>query len=147
MRPLVETKDDARRLREIALGWVGTPWVSDGAVKGVGVSCTMVPQSVLSEYGAALPEQMSRRGLRKDEIMPAIVQRFESDPQWIDVGADAIQAGDVLLFDFGIGHLGLALNSSEILHCLGNGGTTIVAWRSDRVAKRFVRAWRPLKTE
>lgn len=146
MKPLIETHEEAARLREIALSWIGTPWVADGAVKGTGASCSMLPYAVLAEFGHEAPLPPSRQGILKRDILPTMLTWLgEHTDCYGEIARAEIGCGDVLVFDFGIGHLALALGGTDMLHAWQTSGAHLSNFKDAKMASRLLRAWRPFK--
>lgn len=148
MTPLISTPEDAARLRLIAQSWVGTPWTADGAVKGTGASCSMLPYAVLTEFGHASPTPPSRRDVLKCEIMRVMETWMrEKVAFFVPVEIPQITAGDVLLINCGIGHMALATGGTEILHSWQTTGAHFAQYTERTILKRLEKAWRPIRHE
>lgn len=145
MKALVATPEEASRLRALALGWCGTPWVAEGAIRGTGASCTGLPYGVLAEFGHDAPTPPSRLTIRKREILSTCREWLNAHPsRYAPVALEEIRAGDVLLFDCGIGHMAISLGGTEVLHSWQTTGAHIANFAEHRLASRLVAAWRPL---
>ena len=145
MRPLIQTEADAARMRSIALSWIGTPWVADGAVKGTGVSCSTLPWSILHEFGHTAPPVPSRQNILKRDIL-ATMQRFlnEHPEHYLPVELKDAAPGDILAIDAGIGHAALVLGGTQIIHCWQKGGVHRSTFSDQLFATRVVGVWRPI---
>lgn len=143
--PLIESTASAARLREIAAGWAGTPWVAEGCIRGTGASCTGLPYGILREFGMEIPQPRSRIGLAKSEVLPACRAFLDSHPDlFAPVSCGVTRAGDVLLYDCGIGHLALCTGPDEIIHSWQHTGAHFGTTAEARLASRLRGVWRPL---
>lgn len=147
MRPLVETKEDVARLREIARSWCDTPYTPDGAVKGHGVSCHQLPSAILQEFGFKGPEAPAKQGLLKSQIAQAMVDFLNAHPEYFEKVEGDPMAGDVIVSVFGYGHLVLALDNGDACHAWQRQGAHIASMSGDKVDSRKIGIWRPLKHE
>jgi cell wall-associated NlpC family hydrolase len=147
MKPLIATPDDAARLRTIAASWLGTPWVGGASIKGTGASCTGLPYGVLAEFGHAAPVPPARLDVLKRDIVSVCEQWLLTHPEhYLQVGRPEIAAGDVLLFDLGIGHMALCLGGTEMLHSWQSVGAHYANFAEARLSVRLLSAWRPIVT-
>jgi cell wall-associated NlpC family hydrolase len=146
MSPLIATSEDADRLRAIAATWIGTPWVSQGMVKGTGASCTGLPYAILAEFGHAAPVPPPRLSVLKRDIFSACDEWLtEQAAHFAPIETTEIVTGDVLLFDCGIGHMAIALGGFEIVHSWQNGGAHYSNFKEAKFNSRLRKAWRPIK--
>jgi cell wall-associated NlpC family hydrolase len=145
MKPLIQTPEDIARLRAIADSWVGTPWVADGAVKGTGVSCSMLPYAALAEYGHGAPLPPKRATITKREIFPLMERWVAEHPEfYVRVDQNDIRAGDVLIFYIGIGHMALAFGDGVFLHCWQTAGVHFSNLANGALSDRLKSVWRPI---
>lgn len=146
MSPFFASDEDRARLNEVAHAWEGTPWAYDGCARGVAASCSNLAQAVLRDCGLPVPLLRPRAGLSKSAVLPYMISWFDSHAElFAKVPTADIQAGDCLLFDYGMGHVGIAVSYAEMLHVLQSVKTSIVAWRDDRIGSRLIAVYRPLK--
>ena len=146
MTPLLITPEDAARLRSLAQAWEGTPWVAEGCIRGTGASCTGLPYGILAEFGHVAPALPTRIGLPKSEILPTCLAWLNSHPELYQPVAETavIRAGDVLIFDLGIGHAALATGGTEMFHSWQSMGAHFGNFSDVKLAKRLRGAWRPI---
>ena len=147
MRPLINTPEDIARLMAIAQSWVGTSYVADGASKGVGSSCSMLPYAILTEFGFLTAHPPGRNQMPKKEILPLMVADLASREgiSFQRIAAVAsIECGDVLVFDAGIGHMVLALSKRTGIHSWQNVGAHMVVFDNKPFINRIVGIWRPV---
>lgn len=145
MTPLIQTPEDMAKLRAIAETWVGTPYAPDGAVKGAGASCHLVPAEILREFGMALPPIPRRTGMTKREIGPTMAAWLDSHPA-IFSRVDSPHPGDLILTEIPFGHLALLLDRGEIVHAWQREGTHVAAYEPAKLTDRVRGYWRPLST-
>jgi cell wall-associated NlpC family hydrolase len=148
MKPLIETPEELAALLAEADSWVGTRYAGDGAVKGTGASCAMLPWSILHNVGHRAPLPPSRAGLFKRDLMPAMETWLDGNPEHflpIPECGDAVLPGDVLFFNAGTGHLALALSFTEIIHSYQSSGVTKTTRTNKKISDRLIGVWRPLK--
>lgn len=145
MTPLIKSAEDVDRLRRIAEQWVGTPWTADGAIRGTGASCSMLPYAILSDYGMAIPYPPSRSGILKNQIIAAMEAYMAQQAQFFEeVPLTDITPGCVLMIDAGIGHMALVTGPGEIIHSWQTIGAHFAQYTEKRLHQRLKRAWRPI---
>ena len=145
MRPLIESPEEIARLVEVARAWEGTRWCSDGAFKGHGVSCNMLPYAILAELGHVAPPPPARAGMLKKDILPTMEMWFPMYPEcYAACAKDEIRPGDVLLYNAGIGHLALALDQVNIIDSYAAIGAQIRTRTNIKLADRLLSVWRPI---
>lgn len=146
MTPLIATPEDADRLRAIAATWIGTPWIAQGTLKGTGASCTGLPYGILAEFGHTAPLPPSRLGFLKRDIFTACQDWLTFHREFYSpIEVADIAAGDVLLFDAGIGHMALALGEFEMVHSWATTGAHLSNFKEAKFNSRLRAAWRPIK--
>jgi cell wall-associated NlpC family hydrolase len=150
MHPFINSPEEAAALVAEAKSWVGTPYAADGAVKGTGVSCSMLPYAILADCGLVLPPPPRRGTMLKIETLPAMLgfmlahtgNHFEA----VD-GLGAIRAGDVALFDAGMGHMTLAIDTANMIHSWQHRGAHISTIAGAPVLKHLKGIWRPIVSD
>jgi cell wall-associated NlpC family hydrolase len=150
MIPFVSTPEDAARVKAAAESWRGTPYIGDGAVKGTGCSCSMLPYEIMREAGFTVPTPPARGRLFRCQIMDAMIEWLTSHEgtHFRKLGPDEEHAiGDVMLFNAGMGHLALNVGGGNVIHSLQNQGARIETYRSKGVVGRLVGVWRPIISE
>lgn len=147
MNPYFSTAERVELLRATAAAWKGTPYVADGASRGVGVSCAMLPYSVLVESGFELPAPPARGRTLRCELLPTmqawLTSREGTHFLALDRNAPPLP-GDVLLYDAGTGHLALCIDDHNVIHSWQGRGAHISDFRSDHTLRRLVGTWRPI---
>jgi len=151
MRPFIQTDTDRLRLLTVAHSWIRTPYAADGAVKGTGCSCSMLPYAILTESGMDLPKPPRRGLMLKVEILPAMLEYLHAHEgthfQKLAGLADVV-CGDIPLFNAGIGHLTLSLgDNGRLIHSWQTQGVHYTTVESSHYINRFVGAWRPIIAE
>jgi NlpC/P60 family putative phage cell wall peptidase len=124
--------------------WIGTPYVHQGALKGVGCDCLGLVLGVWRALIGPLPEAVP--AYSPDWAEAAATERLaEAGARWlVPLPADEICAGDVLLFRWrdhvAAKHLGIATAPDRMVHAHGGASVAEVAlvpaWRR-RLAYRF----------
>jgi hypothetical protein len=145
MKPFVSTFEQAETVRAIANTWIGTPYAADGADKGAGVSCHMLPSEILKEAGFPHPAPPKRGRMLRCELLPTMLAWLlaHEGTHFVRVDTQAVQAGDVLLFDAGTGHLALALDHTNVIHSWQRQGAHISAFRVPTLLRQLKGIWRP----
>ncbi len=144
MKRLIETEEDVTRLRLIAEGWIGTPYAPDGAVLGAGISCHRAPAVVLEEFGMALGEVPSRKGLIKAQIGGVMRDWLDAHPLF-QRNESAPTPGDVIVSEIPYGHLGLVLDRGEVFHSWARDGAHIAKLDLGELQGRILGIWTPFK--
>jgi cell wall-associated NlpC family hydrolase len=145
MKPFVSTPEQADAIRSLANQWLGTPYAADGAVKGSGVSCHMLPSIILVEAGFAHPTPPRRGRMLRCELLPAMLAWLQAhkETHFTPIVGTPAQAGDVLLFDAGTGHLALALDEHNVIHSWQRQGAHVSNFRIPTLLSRLKGIWRP----
>jgi cell wall-associated NlpC family hydrolase len=151
--PVFSTPERVAVLLRVAAEWAGTRYVPDGAIKGSGVSCAMLPYVIITEAVAALgidfdfPAPPKRGQMKKCELLPAMVEwltaREGTHFERLVWHGDAA-AGDLILFDAGIGHAALCVGPGKIIHSWQAQGAHFTTYRVPRLAERIVGVWSPV---
>lgn len=147
MKPLISTPEQAASLKQIAESWKGTAYVPDGAIKGTGCSCSMLPYAILTEYGMDLPAPPRRGKILRCELLPmmlAWLMAHEGTHLLQIEGIENAQAGDILLYDAGTGHLAICVDSKNAIHSWQNQGAHVSNFNSDTTLRRLKGIWRPI---
>lgn len=147
MKPFVSIHEQADLIRSIANTWLGTPYAADGASKGSGVSCHMLPSAILAEAGFVHPTPPRRGRMLRCELLPTMLAWLmaHEGTHFAQVPANApVQAGDVLLFDAGTGHLAVALDGNNVIHSWQRQGAHVSSFRAPGMLKRLKGIWRPI---
>jgi cell wall-associated NlpC family hydrolase len=150
MKPFVKTEEDAERVIAAADSWKGTPYAADGAFKGSGCSCSLLPHSILTEAGMVIPVPPQRGKMRKVELLSVMEQWLTTHEgtHFIRMAPDAPHSlGDVMLFDAGYGHLGLCMGRGNVIHSIQRHGVREENYRDVKLADRIVGVWRPMISE
>jgi cell wall-associated NlpC family hydrolase len=120
--------------------WIGTPFVWQGRVKGVGVDCKGLVAGVAKACGR--PEGESLEALAGDYDEPVDVRRLrEGLARLFDLVAD-VRPGDVLLLTVRgrPQHLGIALDERRMVHCYATGPRQVIPAAIGK--GRLVSVWR-----
>lgn len=111
-----------------AMTWLGTPYFSNGNLKGVGVDCAMILIEVFSAVGLIehfdprpYPTQWAMH--QKKELYLELVMKFAAE-------VESRSPGDVVLFQFGHcwAHGGIVTKWPELLHANPPGVCRLVNW-------------------
>jgi NlpC/P60 family putative phage cell wall peptidase len=139
---------NAERIVAAARGWIGTPYVHQASLKGVGCDCLGLLRGVWREVVGSEPEAAppyspdwaeaaALNGLRLEPLAEAAARHL------IPIAADGFSAGDVLLFRWRDGlpakHCGIAATASSMVHAHEGAAVTEVPlglWRR-RIAYAF----------
>lgn len=125
----------------LARAWIGTPYVTGAAVRGVGADCIGLVRGVFAEVTGREPERPPgwRRDWSADSALPllaAAARNLTARPL-----AEAAP-GDVVVVRIGRGrlsHAGILTDPGRMIHAAEGAGVrevTLGAWR-DRVAFAF----------
>lgn len=144
MIPLIETEEDAARLREIARSWLGTPYAPDGAIKGSGVSCQLLPSAILQEFGFGGPPAPARGEILRVQILDRMRDWLDLHTRWF-AAVDSPACGDVIVTAVPMGHLALMLDSQRLINCWGGRGVCMDILTGHITRHRLAGIWRPLK--
>lgn len=148
MTPLIVTTGDRSRLFAEAKSWIGTPYAGDGAIKGAGVSCALLPYEILRACGHSAPKPPGRGDLPKISLLSAIRSWLDGHAaHFVPVARAERAPGDVILVEAGIGHLLLVVDANDAIQCLGPRGAQFVSLGSTAITKRNAGVWRPIREE
>jgi len=139
------------RLEAAAAAWEGTPFCERSAVRGAGVSCSMLCFSVYHDAGwlpdlvvPNAPVGWSRSQNRS--IMEEYLDHGEGLEWFARVAAvDAMQPGDLLGFRLGhcIHHLAILLGGGRVVSSVEQLGVRISPCLQPVWFKRLAAVWRP----
>ena len=120
-----------------ARGWIGTPYLHQASIKGVGCDCLGLVRGVWREVVGEEPE--TPEPYRADWAEVGGEERLlEAARRWlVEVPADTMRAGDVLLFRMSPGamvkHCAILSEPGRIIHAHDGAAVTEVAltpwWR------------------
>lgn len=147
MTPWFNTPARIAALEAAAAAWLGTPYVQSGAIRGSGASCHKLSSAVLLDAGYPLPATPERGMTRLREFTAAMRTWLEAHPEhFAAVPLEALAAGDVLLCQIGIGHIGLYLGDpgARALQVLRNAPTHFVSLNDPQARRCVLAAYRPL---
>ena len=122
--------------------WLGTPWVTGSAERGVGVDCVRLCEQIYREVGAltefAMPEARSYSSRRVVKVMAFIdaLPLFERLPE-----GRALQAGDLLLFAEQHLHFAVKLENFRFIQAINPHGVVIGHTHDAAFMSRLVGAW------
>ena len=149
MTPFFHSPDRITALEAAAAAWLGTPYVQSGAVKGSGASCHRLAGAVLRDAGMPLPEIPERGRTRMCEYRGAMRAWLDDHPEhFAPVALEALQPGDVLLCQVGIGHIGLFVGDpgARVLQVLRGRPAQFVSLNDPQVRRYVLAAYRPLES-
>jgi cell wall-associated NlpC family hydrolase len=146
-RPFFSTTETQARLVAVARSWVGTPFFSNAAVKGHGVSCQMLVAEIYRECGVVPPDFSVPTGrtdwarANKRSVMEPFIDGL---PQFTSADRPA-QAGDLLGFALGgcVHHLGVCIGT-HFVHAIQDRGVSLCRMDDASYMQRLSRVWRPL---
>ena len=146
MTPYFAEPSRCSTLESAAAAWLGTPYVQSGAVRGSGASCHMLAAAVLTDAG--YPIAPPPRGTTKLREYTATMRAWlDGQPERLaPVALDALQPGDILLCEIGIGHIALYLGGPErrALQVLRQSPAHYVSLGDPQAREHVLGAWRPL---
>lgn len=152
MTPFFSTPDRIAALRAAATEWLGTPFMPNAAVKGVGVSCQKLVGAVYQQAGCIaadfeIPEgPMDWSHAHTDSLVTAFLTL---QPNFAEVTPLQPSPGDLLGFRIGgcINHCGVLLTSAgHFLHCLRDSqGVRLSNVNDATYRQRLEKVWRPLE--
>ena len=148
MMPYFTTPERIAALEEAASAWLGTPYVISGAVRGSGASCHMLAAAVLRDAGYPMPLPPERGVTRLREYTATMRAWLDGHPEcFAPIGLDALAAGDILLCEIGIGHIGLYLGDpgARALQVLRHTPTHTICLNSLHERACVLAAYRPLE--
>lgn len=148
MTPYFSTPERLAALEAAAFAWLGTPYVHSGAVRGNGASCHMLAAAVLRDAGYPMPPPPERGTIRLRDYTATMRAWLDGQPErFALVGLDSLAAGDILLCEIGIGHIGLFLGDpgARALQVLRHTPTHTVCLNSPHERACVLAAYRPLE--
>ena len=137
-------------IAEEAKTWVGTPYNTGGAVKGVGVNCAQFLFCVAMAAEVLPPDAPLPRWFTpqlathsKEERLIAYVMSYEA----IEVSEAEVKTGDIVLYKSGLahGHAAIVLDWPQIIHVLPPGGCqfgTVDEGRMGAFSRRYFSLWK-----
>ncbi len=120
---------DKERLNELALTYVGTPWINGGYIKGAGLDCSTLPAHFFRELGYGDFEicfGYSGDWYCKRECEEKLLPYLEKYGTRIEE-AD-LEPGDVISYRWArarYAHLAIYLGDRRVLHCRAQTGVEI----------------------
>lgn len=124
-----------------ASAWLGTPYVVSGAVRDHGASCHRLAGAILTDAG--FPVTPPEKGaIRLREFTAAMREWLDNSDSFKRVEGE-LQPGDVLLCEYGIGHIGLVVSNGLAVQVLRNAPTHLVSLADPNVRERILAAYRP----
>lgn len=117
------------KLYETALGYVGTPHINRGNVKGAGLDCCTLPAHLIKDtYGIDIKINFNysadwycKRNC-KEILLPYLEEHFKS--------VEELQEGDIISYSFGrskYAHLSMYLGNNKVVHCSADTGVEITS--------------------
>lgn len=127
-----------------AQSWIGTPFVWQGRVKGVGVDCKGLVAGVAQAVGR--PEGQSLEALAGDYGVRVDALRLRRGLARLFDPASEIAPGDVLLLTMGgkPQHLGIAIDPRRMVHCYSAGPQQVIEAAIGRGRLDSIWRWRDL---
>ena len=114
-----------KSITEIAKEWIGTPWVHNQSVKGIGTDCVGLILGIGKEYGV-IPDNFYLpnydRIPRQNNIIEFLNQQNYLKP------INTVEPEAVMVFQVGkiAGHVGIAIGENQIIHADMNYGVQLV---------------------
>ena len=141
--------DRQRHLDQVARSWLGTPFHSHAAIRGVGVDCVHLLAEIYRESGLLagyeLPRYTMGGGDHADTSL--VISWLEAHPlRRIDLTTDALAARDLVTFRLGrvAHHVGLMLGEKTFLHAIRDCGVLESRIDEKIYARRLLQAYRPV---
>jgi NlpC/P60 family putative phage cell wall peptidase len=118
--------------------WVDTPYHHQARVKGVGVDCAQLIAGIAEDVGlvsdSKIPANYSPEWHlhNREEMLMDMLRYFGC------VEVPAAQMGDILCFRFGraVGHLGVLIDQSTIIHARIDLGKVVLNTLTDDLKRR-----------
>lgn len=137
------------RVAEIAVSWIGTPFLGGQwpAVKGRAADCCSFVAGVLAECRGddltAPHYDWQAPWSRGDDLIEPELAKI-ADP----IHESAAREGDIVLFRLGRGwsHAAIYLSGDRVIHCDGHYGVVVASLREGRLRGRARRFWRLTET-
>lgn len=105
-----------------AISWVGTPFIRNACIKGLGVDCALLAGGIAIELGLIQTTQLKDIPVydleyhihNKDEKMFDILKSFGC----VQLNIQEMQPGDIMTFRYGrsSSHLGILIDNSQFVH-------------------------------
>lgn len=134
-----------------ARSWEGTPFKSNAAIKGAGVSCHLLITSIMEATGAWGPRDWPMGNpWHSQASRDSIIEPFlDSMPEVRDCTDEEAAPGDILGFHLlgCLHHVGIALPERMMVHSVRHHGVCIDPMEDPTWGKRLTRKWRPLDHE
>lgn len=138
-------------LESAAATWLGTPYCQSGAVCGSGASCHRLAGAVLADAGFPIPPVPERGATLKREYETVMIEWLATCGAFVPLALpfDQLAAGDVLVADLGIGHIGLCLGGDgpQVLQVLRGQPVHVTTFADPRIRGRLRAAFRPIGRE
>lgn len=141
-------------LRTAALGWLGTPFMGNAAVKGAGVSCQTLVAHIYIESGF-LPADFEivkapmdwSHAQTESVVVKAVNEHPDKFAPVPPFPLNALRPGDLLGFRIGgcVHHCGVVTaEHGQFIHCLRGPGTVFSELLDASYASRLDNVWRPI---
>lgn len=113
---------DGNEFVRVAREYIGTPWVHDARLKGVGVDCVGLIVCALAELGVDVPDE---RGYSRDDEFDRMTSRIEAQCTML-LDHEASWPGDLVVFRGPriTNHVGIYTDTENFIH----------AWNSPTVS-------------
>lgn len=137
-------------LESAASAWMGTRYCQSGAVRGSGASCHRLAGAVLADAGFPIPPVPERGATLKRDYLATMLEWLSTCGAFAPLDLSlAPEAGDILVADLGIGHIGLCLGGPgpRILQVLRNQPVHVVPYATPALQSRIRAAFRPIEHE
>lgn len=145
------TAERVAALESAAAAWLGTPYCQSGAIRGSGASCHRLAGAVLADAGFPIPAVPERGATLKCEYQATMIDWLATCGAFVPLALpfDQLGAGDVLVADLGIGHIGLCLGDEgpRVLQVLRGQPVHITTFADPRLRGRLRAAFRPIERE
>jgi cell wall-associated NlpC family hydrolase len=136
-----------KRIVEVAISWLKTPFYPHGAVKGVAADCVSFALAVYVEVGlipvgTKLPDYRLTDG---DHNSTSQVLTWLQGAGWFSV-AETKQPGDLITLQFGrvAHHVGIVISDTEFIQSIRGYGVIRSDLRDATWATRIRTTWRPV---
>jgi cell wall-associated NlpC family hydrolase len=150
--PYFNTPEKIAQLQFHAAQWLGTPFMPNAAVKGVGVSCQQLVGAIYKSTDVfpadfEIPEgPMDWSGAHKNSL---VAEFMDAQPgfQTLAFNLQTFLPGDMLGIKLGgcIHHCGLVVAADgKFIHCLRGSGVVFSSLRDASYLSRIGKIWRPI---